>query len=380
MNRMEIGKKLGVLIGAVLMAWSFHGTSLALEGLEGVKAEGFVDAFYSLNFNTPDTRTNSRDFDRNENSVTLNLAELNFTKDAEPLGFRIDLDYGAATSAFGDIGNVKQAYMSWQTPLGVTLEAGKMATHIGYEVIESQSNWNYSRGYLFSYSIPFLHIGGRALVPISDQLYINGYVYNGWDVDVDNNDSKTFGTQVGVTPVENVSFVLNWIGGPESQTSQDVDATTAVNEDIENEDGWRHVLDVIASLDMGMVSLAVSADYGWEEANIDATGSPSWTGVGLFGRVAPNETCAIAGRFEYFDDKDGARLGAGARTIARGATVTLEHKIGESSLLVRLEGRHDWATQKIFDKEQLDAFDGDGTFIGGTEAQTTATLGLVYTF
>ena len=56
---------------------------------------GFVDAYYSKNFNSPATETNQlRNFDINENQFALSLAELVIQKQASPVGFRMDLDFG----------------------------------------------------------------------------------------------------------------------------------------------------------------------------------------------------------------------------------------------------------------------------------------------
>ena len=51
---------------------------------------------------------------------------------------------------------------------GVTLKAGKFATLLGYEVIESPSNLNVSRGYLFTLAIPLTHTGGLASYTFTD--------------------------------------------------------------------------------------------------------------------------------------------------------------------------------------------------------------------
>src|SRR5215216_176001 len=76
------------------------------EGILGffkeVEVSGFVDGYYSYNFNKPAGRTNVlRNFDVRNNEFALNLAELVIEKKPDPLnsrlGFRIDLDYGRAT-------------------------------------------------------------------------------------------------------------------------------------------------------------------------------------------------------------------------------------------------------------------------------------------
>ena len=61
--------------------------------------------------------------------------------------------------------------MKWPvTWMGKSLQvdAGKFVTHMGFEVIESKDNWNYSRGLLFQFAIPYFHTGVRVTGPIND--------------------------------------------------------------------------------------------------------------------------------------------------------------------------------------------------------------------
>ncbi|MEK6576641.1 MAG: outer membrane beta-barrel protein, partial [Nitrospirota bacterium] len=200
-------KGLWVLILALLsVAYSVADSSAADEAIaKGVKISGFVDLYYSYNFNNPDSRKNGvgTNFDFEHNTFSLNLAELVVSKTAEPVGFRIDLDFGPTTdfvhcvdtdctdaSAGTDEGtfkNIQQAYLTWATPTGVTLDFGKFVTHMGAEVIESKDNWNYTRGLLFCCAIPYYHAGLRANLPINNMIFVNGYLYNGWNNVVENN-------------------------------------------------------------------------------------------------------------------------------------------------------------------------------------------------
>ena len=59
--------------------------------------------------------------------------------------------------------DMQEAYISARIPIGngPVLKVGKFVTLLGYEVIESPLNLNYSRGYLFSLAHP-AHDDGRA--------------------------------------------------------------------------------------------------------------------------------------------------------------------------------------------------------------------------
>src|SRR6266478_2067806 len=182
-----------------------------------INVSGFVDVYYSYNFNRPLSMTNQlRNFDLDHNQFKLSLAELVIQKAPSPVGFRIDLDYGPTTDfvhaaeptspnipdANGNgretFKNIQQAYVSWVAPIGkgLTIDFGKFVTHMGAEVIESKDNWNYSRSFLFAFAIPYYHAGVRASYPVSDKLTVNGYLYNGWNNVTDNNNQKTFGAEI----------------------------------------------------------------------------------------------------------------------------------------------------------------------------------------
>lgn len=161
----------------------------------GIKLSGYVDTSYLVNFrghggSTPiagagpsaSTGTSSvfgggRVFDHQQDEFVLNAVKLTLEKDKDdsdfPAGFRVDLMYGAdanvlnnrffASAQFGggepnrdDVENdsdffLEQAYVNLGLPLGdgVDVKIGKMVTLIGYEVIESPANANFSRSFAF---------------------------------------------------------------------------------------------------------------------------------------------------------------------------------------------------------------------------------------
>ena len=108
-----------------------------------------------------------------------------------------------------------QGYVSLLLPVGagLSVDAGKFVTHMGFETISAKDNYNYSRSYLFAWAIPYYHIGLWLIRPL-EQLTIGANVSNGWNADV-NANSKTFGATVAYRPGPAVTLTANWIGGPE---------------------------------------------------------------------------------------------------------------------------------------------------------------------
>jgi hypothetical protein len=330
---------------------------------QAIDISGFVDAYYSKNFAAPATRLNKfRNFDIDENQFTLSLAEIVFQKKAQPIGFRIDLDFGAAndvvqTGVAGTLANVQQAYATAVLPVGngLTVDVGKFVTFMGYEVIESKDNWNYSRSLLFSWAIPYFHVGARASYPVTPELTLMAHVVNGWNNVVDNNGSKTVGATVNYAVLPTTSLILNWIGGHEQPAGPD---------DVGSKDVFDFTVTHQLTDDL---ALALNADYGQEKL---ASGTPLWKGAALYARYALDAASAIALRAEVFSDPDGYALGTGIPQYMKEVTATYEYKFTDA-LLVRGELRNDFSTVKIFD---------NGLKSNADKNQLTFLVGLVAIF
>jgi hypothetical protein len=173
---------------------------------------GFIDTYYQTNFNHPAGElTALRSFDYRDKSINLNMIELILDKAPDATmgrtGYHVSLGYGDAMSAIdaterasSGFGNnapgfdqfVKEAYFSYLAPVGTGLQVdvGKFVTPMGAEVIESKDNWNYSRSILFSYAIPYFHFGARAKYTFNSKYALTGFLVNGWNNVVDNNELR----------------------------------------------------------------------------------------------------------------------------------------------------------------------------------------------
>ncbi len=100
------------------------------------------------------------------------------------------------------------------------LDFGKFVTWSGQEVIETKDNWNYSRGLLFAWAIPYYHTGLRATYARNDQVSLTGFLVNGWNNAEDNNTGKTFGGQIILKPSAKLAIIENYTGGPGADRRQ----------------------------------------------------------------------------------------------------------------------------------------------------------------
>ena len=361
-------------------------------GLHGVSMSGFVDTSYVYNFQHPGPgtgRTNrGRVFDVNPGGFTIQAAELVLEKpetDEMPIGFRTDLYFGDDAELIHSTGlptlaantteafDLQQAYVTAKAPIGAGLDfkVGKFVTLLGAEVIESPANWNFSRSYLFGFAIPFTHTGVLATYPLGDLGSVTAGLVNGWDIVDDNNNAKSMLGNITLTPVEGLTLAANGITGAELASDNRND---------------RSVIDLVATWQpIEKLTLMGNYDYG-HQSGVTARGTTgtagfdtgNWQGLALYTKYDLTDTWSLAGRWEWFDDKNNIRTGltgqGGATDLLNDIdfyawTLTSQWKLHEH-LLARLEYRHDTAGEQVF-------FHGGDGFIS---YQDTIAAEMVYHF
>lgn len=336
---------------------------------------GFVDVYYGLNFAHPGARGNTlRNFDIETNQFGLNMIELIADKApdaaASRLGYHVSLGFGQAqntvnagegkdTSGIGQFDQyLKEGYLSYLAPVGkgLQIDVGKFVTPHGAEVIESKDNWNYSRGLLFAYAIPYYHFGARAKYTFNDKYSLTGFFVNGWNNVVDNNSAKTGGLSLGWNPTKKLAIAENYMAGPEQ---------------LNNNSNWRQLSDTtVTYTPNAKLGLNFNYDYGHDRVTPLAgpTTSVYWTGIAGYIRYALPHDVAIAGRYEYYNDHYGFTTLTPQHV--QEFTGTLERTL-YSHLISRFEFRHDMSNQAVF---------AHGPLTGVDKFQNTVTGGLILTF
>ncbi|MGO8673294.1 MAG: outer membrane beta-barrel protein [Capsulimonadaceae bacterium] len=142
----------------------------------------------------PETLGNTivRAYDDRQNTPTLALAEVNIFQAPRlgGLGFKTTLGGGDITdvnasgapgspardTGEGRFKNILQAYGTWSVgSTGAELDFGKFYSPIGYEVTESNGNFNETHSIPFE-MVPFYHFGVRANTPSYAGIVLTGYV------------------------------------------------------------------------------------------------------------------------------------------------------------------------------------------------------------
>jgi hypothetical protein len=323
---------------------------------KGITLSGYVDTSYTEQFGGRGTgfgggQAVGHQFDVNNNNFNVNAVKIALEK-ALPdknewaAGFRIDTIYGADARFLNDSGfttgdgssngfALEQALVKFRIPVGNGLDiyAGKFVTFLGYEVIESPANPNFSRGLLFTNAIPLTHTGVYADYKFNDTVEAKFGVVDGWNNSVTSftGSDQTFGGkaitgQVNVnSPGKNANITQSFIYSPQGDTgaanpSEGPGTPLTAAGDSVTGDNPVFVYDIwgnwTPTFDKnGNTTLGFNLDYGYD--------SYSWYGAALYAQYKLTKVITLAGRGEYLhSDANAGKFGAGGVTTFTGGAAT----------------------------------------------------------
>ena len=216
-----------------------------------VKLFSYIENSYTFNLTGAgrDATNELRFYDYDE-GWTFNMAEFSIKKDPSEkywFGFGLVVTAGLDAQKTHSIGifrdeddafpfrntfpfDLQEAYLSVRVPVGngLILKGGKFVTLLGYEVIESPNNLNFSRSNLFVLAVPLTHTGGLMTYQFADWFSMTVGGVLGWDNSKETNGAPSATGQFAFTPVKDLVANFNWIVGPEQ---------------IDNNENLRYVLD-----------------------------------------------------------------------------------------------------------------------------------------
>jgi hypothetical protein len=334
---------------------------------------GLVDGYYDFDANHPASMTNQLyNFDTKANQFSLNMAKLSMSHTADPVGFQVDFGFGRAfdiihasepNDAPSILRNVEQAYVSLKPAAlkGFEIDLGQFVTSAGAEVIETNSNWNYSRSLLFVWAIPYYHFGIRTSFPIGKHFTGGVQLVNGWNDTEDNNSGKTLGLTETITYAK-FAWTNTYYGGPENPGTNT---------------GWRHLFDSVLLLTpSSKFNAYLNYDYGQNTSPLSVSGTTgipgittettdNWYGIAGALHFQPTSKWSFTPRIEWFKDSEG--FSTGKAQDLKEITLTGEYKM-LAGFLGRLEYRHDWSNQPFFDR---------GINPASSKSEDTVALGFV---
>jgi hypothetical protein len=341
--------------------------------LGGFQISGVADGYFNLNFNHPSANPNQlQNFDINGGQPELSLAKITIDKSDKVVGFHVDAGFGEtmrwihafdpASIDHKALRYIEQMYVIAKpnNSHGTEIDFGQFVTSAGAEVIEANSNLNYSRSLLFAWATPYYHFGARVNVPVTKTWTVGFQLVNAWNTVWGNNNLRNIGITSAVT-TSKYTWSLNYYEGPNH-----VDATGA-----SISAGKRNLIDsTVLFTPNSKVNFYVNGDFGRDNNSV-GPGYAEWYGLAGAAHFQLTSKIALSPRVEFFNDKNGFNTGT-AQSIKEG-TITGEYKYNDH-LIGRLEFRRDASDHAFFDRG---AARTDGTF-ALAKSDTTATLGLMY--
>lgn len=345
-----------ILSGLIDTAWGFSFNQLTSD--INVPEAGFG--------NNPLRFTDNSDHAFYLHNVVLQLERL-ATKDMI-VGYHIELHAGHDPQVLeGSALALQEGWIQILIPAGpngLDIRVGKMATIVGYEVVENTNNLNYSRGALFNLVEPITSTGVRAMMAFVEQFSVtvgfsNGMNFqsSGNELFFDENHGKAFELQAMLKPIKDLMIALNMIVGNDTTIS----AST--------HDRF-YIFNIVVAFTMDKLTLAMNFDQASAEGVGNQAPPPNarapFRGIAVYGKYQVTDVFATGARIEYVSDISGTAVGAaaagdsgiGARIIT--LTLTQEFKVAQH-LIVRVEFRHDSSNQHNFVRNDGRAARGDNT-------------------
>lgn len=397
---------------------------------KGITLSGYVDTSYTEQFAgsgeyapaTPyatnpgggpaNVHSQLRQFDTSNNTFNINAVKLALEK-ALPdknewaAGFRVDTIYGEDAKYLNDTAingfsnnsglALEQALVKFRIPVGNGLDIymGKFVTFLGYEVIESPANLNFSRGLLFTNAIPLTHTGIYADYKFNDIVEVKLGIVDGWNNSTSSsspystvttapgpfgttnttttsysNSQTSFGKaitgQINITaPGKNANICQSFIYSPQGEPGVVGSANNAGNVVVYDIWGnWNPTFVKDSALTLGF-----NADLGYNgnsgtPASVSTTSnsffgpfgpatytpaandSNTWYGVALYASYKVSKLVTLSARGEYLheDASLNPKFGvAGVNNDDWSETLTVAFNVWDN-LLTRVEYRYDHLT------------------------------------
>jgi hypothetical protein len=323
------------------------------------KLSGYVAAQYQFKFNALHGDVANTDpvrlFDNRDNSFYLNAAQINLERLASKdmiVGYHLEIAAGHDPDVYdGQTITLQEGWVQIMAPIGdgLDIRAGRMATLVGYEVLESPNNMNTSRGLLFSFVQPFTHTGVRAAYNFGETAsatigFNNGLNPAGSDQFSDNDHGKMVELQLALKPMKDLSAAVTLLFGNDT-----ANISNSVSDNF-------YVFDIVVAYTMDKLTLALNVDFASAQGALAPNNRAAFSGFAAYAKYQVTDSFAGALRFEYMSDKDGAFFGpvvagdsgTGARML--GVTLTGELKVAQQ-LILRVELRSDNSNQHNFGRD-----------------------------
>jgi hypothetical protein len=311
---------------------------------------GYAELYYGFDFNRP-TDNNRPGFvysHNRHNEVNLNLGFIKANYDNGNMRANLALMAGTYTNANlaaepGVLKNVFEANagIKLSKTANLWLDGGIFASHIGFESAVSKDCWVLTRN-ISSDNTPYYETGAKLTYTTTNgRLTLTGLYLNGWQrIYRQNGNSKPAGgLQVYYKPTNKITLnYSNYLGTEGADTVR-------VRRFYHNFYGIFQL-----SSQLGLIA---GFDYGTQQQAKDSNKHNHVLSPVAIARYQMANQWAIAGRFEYYQDKNGAIIATGTNNgfQTKGYSLNVDYA-PFSNTLIRLEGKVYDSKDAVFNRNE----------------------------
>lgn len=340
-------KLISTCILALCMTSLFAQDSVKTGG--NLTISGYAELYYGYDFNKPanNTRPGFVYSHNRHNEVNLNLGFIKANYDNGSIRANVALMAGTYANANlaaeqGVFKNVFEANagIKLSRSANLWLDAGIFASHIGFESAISKDCWVLTRN-IVSENTPYYETGAKLTYTTNDgKLTLTGLYLNGWQRinRQDGNSKPAGGLQVTYKAADNITLnYSNYLG---------IEGADSV--------GVRRIYHNFYGIFQLTNKFGITAgfDYGVQQK---AKGSDDYNHIispVAIARYQLADKWAVAGRFEYYKDKNGVFITTGTTNgfDTKGYSLNVDYAPIKNAL-VRLEGKVYDSKDQIFVKQ-----------------------------
>ena len=331
------------IIAAVAL---FTASNVQAQETSKIKVSGYLETYYGYDFNKPvDNNRPAFIYSHNRhNEVNLNLGFIKANYESEIVRANIALMAGTYTNANlaaepEALKNVFEANagLKLSKTENLWLDAGIFSSHIGFESAISKDCWVLTRN-ISSENTPYYEAGAKLTYGTADGKLTATVLYlNGWQKikRLDGNSKPAGGLQLTYKPSSKLTLnYSNYLG------SEGVNPVR-VNR-------FYHNFYAIAQLS-DQFGLTAGFDYGTQQKAKGLSAKSEVLSPVLIAQYKLDPKWAVAGRAEYYQDKDGVLIATGTPNGFKtmGYSLNLDYA-PISNAVVRLEGKVYDSKDQIF--------------------------------
>ncbi|MBV8254815.1 MAG: porin [Chitinophaga sp.] len=321
------------ILSATLNLYAQDSTKNVQNDKGNLTFSGYAEAYYSYNTGQPSNHMAPGflyNFNRhNELNVNLAMVKANYTSSRVHANVGI---MGGTYTQHNMAAEPEALRYLYEANVGVRfgkvwVDAGIMPSHIGFESAIGKDCYTLTRS-IMAENTPYFEAGAKVTWAPNDKWSFAAMYLNGWQriKRLDGNQTPNFGTQITFKP--NARILLNW-------------STYIGNDFPDSTRKMRYFNDLYGTFNITYkLSFIAGCDYGLQQKEKGSGDYSAWYSPIVVAKYAFTERFAMAGRVEYYNDKDGVIIATNTPNGFKTSGFSLNADFTPvNNIMFRLEGR-----------------------------------------